>query len=260
MMVLMILAMLLSSCHAYEHIDNSADVASGESENLSLVVENHEIVLKQQEHKVATMQITQLTTQPLTNNDSVRGLKAVFLDIGNDSNSISQLRLSDLQLSYSNSGNTVTCHFNSIPLGGNLPAASCTGMGGGGKTGNSGGWTNTPSDSQQSLAMQQRIVGASFDLSIEDKYGMTLLHWAATKPKNTKAIRFFLAQKIFNINAANINGNTPLHLAALFSDKEGLRLLAETPGINKTLRNHDGKTAYDIAIRKGWWGVAALLH
>lgn len=256
-MNLIVLAILLFSCQTYEHVGSSADVTSGESGGLHLSVENNQVVLTQQKHNVSALQIKQFTTLPLSNNDNVRKLGAVFLDIGSSEDSVANLRLSKLQLSYTRTGNTIDCNFTNISLGSNLPATACTGDNAGWD--NSGGQANTSSDNMHSQNMRQRILSASFDLSVTDKYGMNLLHHAATKKENTKAIQFFLDQKIYDINTANILGNTPLHLAAKYGDEEGVKLLLQVPHINKTIRNQEGHTAYDIALKRGLWQVAPLL-
>ena len=257
MIRLIMLAILLSSCQTYEHVGSSADAAGGVSGRLHLAVENNKVVLKRQKLNATGMQITQHTALPLTNNDNVRKLGAVFLDIGSGDNSVANLRFSKLQLSYTQAGKIINCNFNNISLGSTLPANACTGDSAG--VAKRGGWTNTSSSSKQGQDMQQRIVSAAFDLSVVDKMGMNLLHYAATRKENAKAIQFFLDQNIYDINAVNIIGNTPLHLATKYGDEEGVKILLQVPNINKTLRNHDGQTAYDIAIKNSMWEVAPLL-
>ena len=257
MMRLIVLAIWLSSCQTYEHVGSSADAASGESSKLRLAVENNKVVLKRQKVNVTDLQITQITAVPLTDNDNVRKLGAVFLDIGSGDDSVANLRFSKLQLSYTHVGNTVDCDFSNISLGSTLPATACTGDAA--AVGKSGDWTSTSSSSQQGQDMRQRILSASFDLSVVDKNGMSLLHWAVNRKENIKAIQFFLDQNIYDINATNIYGNTPLHLAVKYGDAEGIKALLQVPNINKTIRNQDGQTAYDVAIKNGMWEIAPLL-
>ena len=56
------------------------------------------------------------------------------------------------------------------------------------------------------------------------------------------------------------NGNTPLHVAALNGYTEIVRLLLAQPGIDKTLKNNDGKTAQDLALEKGFAEIAQMLE
>ena len=178
MMRLIMLAILLSSCQPYEHVGSSADAAGGQSGNLHLAIENNKVVLQRQKLKVSALQIKQLTAVPLSNNDNVRKLGAVFFDLGSGKDSVANLRLSKLQLSYIHVGNTIDCNFSNISLGSNLPSKACIGDTVG-KSG--GGWSDTSSASEQGQAMRQRILAAPFDLSTTDKYGMNLLHHACNK-------------------------------------------------------------------------------
>ena len=56
------------------------------------------------------------------------------------------------------------------------------------------------------------------------------------------------------------NGNTPLHVAALNGQTEIVRLLLAQPGIDKTIKNNDGKTAFDLAQEKGFAEIVELLE
>lgn len=56
------------------------------------------------------------------------------------------------------------------------------------------------------------------------------------------------------------NGNTPLHVAALNGYTEIVRLLLEQPGIDKTIKNNDGKIALDLAQEKGFAEITELLN
>lgn len=275
MLMLTMLTILLSSCYAHENTADSAE-AAGETTHLSLAVEEKNgfahIVIKNNANEInrpdLTIDIATLTLAKLTDNNNVRGLNAIFFDIGSGNDSISDLRLSNLKFSYDNAGNTISCNFSDIPLRGNLPTTFCTSLVDKGtgntknkSTGKSESWLGTSSsDNQDSKDMRERIAQEIHDLSAVDEFGMNLLHHAAATKENKKAIQFLLGQNIFNINTQNKFGNTALHLAAAFGDEEGVRLLASQPDINKTLRNENGHTACDIAIKKGLWQVAPHLQ
>lgn len=108
-------------------------------------------------------------------------------------------------------------------------------------------------------AMRARIA-TSLDLSVEDENKSTLLHHAARRKKNTATMKFLLAQGIIDINKKNEPGkNTALHLAAARGDYGGVELLLKQPGIDKSLKNENGHTAYDIAVRAKRTLIADLL-
>lgn len=78
--------------------------------------------------------------------------------------------------------------------------------------------------------------------------------------KDITAVRSALAEHPEHLNAAYAqNGNTPLHVAALNGYTEIVRLLLEQPGIDKTRKNKDGKTALDLAQEKNFTEIAELL-
>ena len=106
-------------------------------------------------------------------------------------------------------------------------------------------------------AMRERIA-TSFDFSKLDETGSTLLHWAASRKKNTATLKFLLAQGI-DINKQNSGGNTALHIAAYHGDYGGVQLLLNQPNIDKSLTNNSNHTAYDLAVERKRSLIAALL-
>ena len=73
-------------------------------------------------------------------------------------------------------------------------------------------------------------------------------------------VRQILAAHPEHLNTAYAqNGNTPLHVAALNGYTEIVRLLLEQPGLDKTRKNKDGKTALDLAQEKNLTEIIALL-
>lgn len=74
-------------------------------------------------------------------------------------------------------------------------------------------------------------------------------------------VRTALQQNPEHLNTSYAqNGNTPLHVAALNGQAEIVTLLLEQPGIDKTLKNNDGKTAADLAQEKGFTEIVQLLN
>ena len=77
---------------------------------------------------------------------------------------------------------------------------------------------------------------------------------------NPDAVRAALAAHPEHLNTAyEQNGNTPLHVAALNGYAEIVRLLLQQPGIDKTRKNKDEKTALDLAQEKNFTEIAELL-
>ena len=107
-------------------------------------------------------------------------------------------------------------------------------------------------------AMRARIA-TSFDFSMLDETGSTLLHWAAARKKNTETLKFLLAPGVIDINKQNDGGNTALHVAVRYGDYGGVQLLLNQSGINKNLQNKSNSTAYDIAVGLKRTLIAALL-
>lgn len=108
-------------------------------------------------------------------------------------------------------------------------------------------------------AMRARIA-TSLDFKVVDENKSTLLHYAARRKKNTATIKFLLAQNAIDINKQTERGkNTALHLAADRGDYGGVELLLKHPDIKKSLKNKNGHTAYDIAVRAKRTLIADLL-
>lgn len=82
----------------------------------------------------------------------------------------------------------------------------------------------------------------------------------STATGDPRWIRAALAAHPEHLNTAyEQNGNTPLHVAALNGYAEIVRLLLQQPGIDKTRKNKDGKTALDLAQEKNFTEIAELL-
>ncbi|HFJ9437813.1 MULTISPECIES: ankyrin repeat domain-containing protein [Bacillus] len=73
---------------------------------------------------------------------------------------------------------------------------------------------------------------------------------AAIANKQSELVAF-LIEKGADINVIQSGGWTGLHEAALLGSEEIVMLLLEN-GANKAIKKNDGKTAYDIALEKGY--------
>ncbi len=77
---------------------------------------------------------------------------------------------------------------------------------------------------------------------------------------NADNVRAALTEHPEHLNTAYAqNGNTPLHVAALNGKTEIVNLLLAQPGIDKTRKNNEGKTARDLAQERNFPEIIGLL-
>ena len=84
------------------------------------------------------------------------------------------------------------------------------------------------------------------DINFADRLGSTALH-LASKQRSVEIVQLLILRKA-NINAQNIFGWTSLHLAVYNRKQQNIKLLEEA-GIDKTIRDFDGRTAYEVGAR-----------
>ncbi|MBO4674853.1 MAG: ankyrin repeat domain-containing protein, partial [Elusimicrobiaceae bacterium] len=111
----------------------------------------------------------------------------------------------------------------------------------------------------QSPASQSSSTKLSKEILISSNKITPLL--GAIISQDMALVRIALQEHPEHLNTAYAqNGNTPLHVAALNGQTEIVRFLLEQPGIDKTIKNKDGKTAFDLAQEKGFAEIAGLLN
>ena len=116
---------------------------------------------------------------------------------------------------------------------------------------------------KKSLAKEQdneiNISKSEPQLNVSSSQPTELLEAILTKEADS--VRTALENHPEQLNTAYAqNGNTPLHVAALNGYTEMVRLLLAQPGIDKAIKNKDGKTALALAQEKGLDEIAALLQ
>jgi len=79
----------------------------------------------------------------------------------------------------------------------------------------------------------------------KNKQTVTML---ATKRNAQELVHLFIAMGA-DINKQDINGNTALHLAAQYNAKKAMIALVCDEKIDKTIKNNDGLTAYEFALK-----------
>ncbi|XP_059488485.1 uncharacterized protein LOC132204174 isoform X2 [Neocloeon triangulifer] len=95
----------------------------------------------------------------------------------------------------------------------------------------------------------QYLLGLNgFSVGKKGKNGKTALHWAAQK--GHIAVAKFLLSKGADVNALNNDNDTPLTLAALFSNEETCRFLVDS-GADLSAVDSDGDDALHLASLKG---------
>ena len=102
---------------------------------------------------------------------------------------------------------------------------------------------------QKELASFLLESGADIHIRAKNENENTPLQ-AAIANKQSELVAF-LIEKGSEVNVIQSGGWTGLHEAALLGNEEIIMLLLEN-GANKTIKKNDGKTAYDIALEKGY--------
>ncbi|EAY13222.1 hypothetical protein TVAG_097920 [Trichomonas vaginalis G3] len=122
------------------------------------------------------------------------------------------------------------------------------------------------------IEMEQFLISRGANIKITDKYGNNAIVWALLYnykyylnyrleifpiyfkdsfkfESNNKDLIELLISNGVNVNAKNIHGNTPLHIAALFSNVESAEILI-SHGAEINSLNKNGQTPLDIAIMR----------
>lgn len=85
------------------------------------------------------------------------------------------------------------------------------------------------------------------DVNSKDDHGSNALHYAAYKNRPEIA-KWLLEETAIGVNDQNIYGRTALHIGAYFNFLEVTRILLKYKP--RLLRNYDGETPLDVAIRQ----------
>lgn len=108
------------------------------------------------------------------------------------------------------------------------------------------------------LALMDVLLGVSgVDVNARDVVGLTPLHLACAFG-DVEAARRLLAAGA-DVNAADDGGLTPLHSAAFFGRLPVCELLVEQPGLRAELLDREGRTAVQIAQDSGNFILVGLL-
>lgn len=80
----------------------------------------------------------------------------------------------------------------------------------------------------------------------------------ATKYSNYNVVEFLIKENYFDINSKDLAGDTALIVAIKNDQTQITKLLLEL-GADKSLKDAEGKTAYDYAVERGFVELAELL-
>jgi len=108
------------------------------------------------------------------------------------------------------------------------------------------------------LQAMREILAEEPDRDVRDAFGATALHIAIYQP-DIAAVRLLL-ENGFDPNArATRNGNTPLHNAVAANNPDAARLLLQYHA-NKNIRNFDGLTPYEMAVKEDKRPLVLVLY
>lgn len=110
---------------------------------------------------------------------------------------------------------------------------------------------------QGDLEAMQILVNAGADLSAQDKYEKSALHYAVASG-NLDAVRLIARQA--DINKQDKDGNTALHLAASTGNLEIVKILLKQTKPSLALKNKDGFMAIILAGRNQHLAVLAEMY
>ena len=94
------------------------------------------------------------------------------------------------------------------------------------------------------------LIKEGADINATNNYSLTMMHRAIEK-NDPHAVKFYLAQGI-DFTLTDVDGNTPLHLAAKLTKPVMMGMLMKEEGLKnlKEERNYYGETALEIALQK----------
>ena len=101
------------------------------------------------------------------------------------------------------------------------------------------------------------LVELGADPSLADAYQWSPL-MRAIDNRHESVVQYLLSLPDININATNENGSTALHVAVLKNDEVTIQQLLQA-GVNTSVADAGGKTAYDIADNSGLHHLTKLL-
>ena len=107
---------------------------------------------------------------------------------------------------------------------------------------------------EQTVAL---LVELGADPTLADAYQWSPL-MRAIDNRHDSVVQYLLSLPDININATNENGSTALHVAVLKNDKGTIRQLLQA-GINTSVTDAGGKTAYDIAVNSEFHHLIEML-
>lgn len=94
------------------------------------------------------------------------------------------------------------------------------------------------------VLLLEKLFEAKADPMLVDKDKNNLLHYAA-ESGSAEALELLLKKRLFKVNSANTDGNTPLHIAAKYNRLDAVRILLKY-GAGRGIANKDGKIPMEL--------------
>lgn len=110
---------------------------------------------------------------------------------------------------------------------------------------------------QQGFELFKYLMSQNVDMKVYMGKGNALTHSATFG--NYNVVKYLVENEYFDVNSVSDAGNTALICAAKGNEKEIVELLLEL-NADKSMKDNDGKTAYDHAVELGHTDIAELLR
>jgi len=105
--------------------------------------------------------------------------------------------------------------------------------------------------------MLEKLLECGAFLGVQDEEGDTLLHWAVREEKNN-ILSFLLTKATSLLDTQNEDGETPLHLAAVFGAEQTVETLLKN-GATPDIKDANGLTPAEHALENSHYKIAHML-